>query len=284
MIDINNLKKIATGGQAEIYDLMNGKILRLMLKTEDSFLVDYEYQSMQIAKKSGLLVPEVFDKVQVGDRPGLVMERIDGLTLTKLFQKKPHLLFNRTKELSKIHFNLNKIKAPDQLSDLKKEIRRHTDKSVVINVECKEFVYDLLNQLPDGDRLCHGDFHPGNILMKNGDPYIIDWCAATKADPIADVAHTYLLFRNVPRISGSSNISFKMLKIAGLLSANIYLKTYQEKYSIDPNQFSKWLLVRAAQRTYLGFQSEKEKLSAFIIKCKKDYSNQKNNFKWHLLL
>jgi uncharacterized protein (TIGR02172 family) len=284
MIDINNLQKIATGGQAEIYDLMNGKILRLMLKTDDSFLVDYEYQSIQIAKESGLLVPEIFGKVKVGDRPGLVMERIDGPTLTKLFQKKPHLLFKKTKELSEIHYNLNSIKAPEHLLDLKNEIRKHTNKSIYINIECKEFVYNLLNQLPDGDRLCHGDFHPGNILMKNGDPYIIDWCAATKADPIADVAHTYLLFRTVPKIPGSSSIAFNILKLAGLLSSNIYLKSYGKKYSIDLNQFSKWLLVRAAQRTYFGFQSEKENLTKFIIKCKNDYTNHKNDLKWHLFL
>jgi uncharacterized protein (TIGR02172 family) len=284
MTDINNLKKIATGGQAEIYDLLNGKILRLMLRSNDSFLVDYEYQAMEIAKECGLLVPEVFEKVKVGDRPGLVMERIDGPTLTKLFQKKPHLLFKKTKELSEIHYNLNRIKAPEHLSDLKNEIRKHIDKSDFIDVECKEFVLDLLNQLPDGDRLCHGDFHPGNILIKNGDPYIIDWCAATKADPIADVAHTFLLFRNVPKIPGSSNISFNILKLAGLLSSDIYLKTYEKKYSIDFNQFSKWLLVRAAQRTYIGFQSEKEILSTFIIKCKKDYTSHKNNLKWHLFL
>jgi len=152
------------------------------------------------------------------------MERIDGPTLTKLFQKKPHLLFKKTKELSEIHYNLNKIKAPEHLSDLKNEIRKIIDKSDFIDVECKEFVLDLLNQLPDGDRLCHGDFHPGNILIKNGDPYIIDWCAATKADPIADVAHTFLLFKNVPKIPGSSNISFNILKLAGLVHPIFILK------------------------------------------------------------
>ena len=284
MIDLKEFKKIATGGQAEIYDLLNGKILRLMLRSDESFLVDYEYQSLQIAKKNGLLVPEVFEIVNVENRPGLIMEKIDGLTLTSIFQKKPHLLFKKTKELSEIHYKLNRIKAPENLLNLKTQLKKHIEKSVYFNLDNKNFVYDLLNQLPDGDRLCHGDFHPGNILIKDGNPYIIDWCGATKADPIADVAHTYLLFKNVPRIPGSSWLSFETLNLAGLLSAKTYLKEYQKKQEIDLNQFSKWLLVRAAERTFFGMHSEKESLQKFILKCKKNYEKQKANLNWHNFL
>jgi thiamine kinase-like enzyme len=284
MIDLKEFKKIATGGQAEIYDLLNGKILRLMLRSDESFLIDYEYQSLQIAKKNGLLVPEVFEKVNVENRPGFIMEKIDGLTLTSIFQKKPYLLFKKTKELSEIHYKLNRIKAPENLLNLKAQLKKHIEKSVYINFDIKNFVYGLLNQLPDGDRLCHGDFHPGNILIKDGNPYIIDWCGATKADPISDVAHTYLLFKNVPRIPGSSWLSFEILNLAGLLSAKTYLKEYQKKHDIDLNQFSKWLLVRAAERTYFGMQSEKESLQKFILKCKKDYEKQKANLNWHNFL
>ena len=284
MINIQELKKIATGGQAEIYDLANGKILRLMLRPEDSFLVDYEYQSLQAVKGSGLFVPEVFEKVNVDNRPGFIMEKIEGFNLTKMFQKNPLLLFRKIKELSTVHFKLNQIKAPENLIDLRSRIRKLVDKSDFIDSGTKDFVYEILDQLPDGDRLCHGDFHPGNIIVKDGNPYIIDWCGATKADPVADVAHTYLLFRNVPKIPNSSNISFYMLKLAALLSASTYYKTYNKNYKLDESLFSKWLLVRAAERTYYGMESEKKDLVKFITRCKKDYSDQNENLKWHRLL
>jgi hypothetical protein len=44
------------------------------------------------------------------------------------------------------------------------------------------------------------------------------------------------------------------------------------------------LLVRAAERSYFGMQSEKESLQKFIFKCKKDYDKQKVNLKWYNLL
>jgi Ser/Thr protein kinase RdoA (MazF antagonist) len=33
---------------------------------------------------------------------------------------------------------------------------------------------ERLNQLPDGDALCHGDYHPDNVLMTRNGPIIID--------------------------------------------------------------------------------------------------------------
>ena len=44
-----------------------------------------------------------------------------------------------------------------------------------------------------GDRLCHNDFHPDNIIFRTpeeGGPVIIDWERAGVGDPIADVAGT----------------------------------------------------------------------------------------------
>lgn len=284
IINIRELKKIATGGQAEIFALADGRILRLMLRKEDKFLVDYEYQSLKIVKESGLFVPEVFETVIVDDRPGLIMERIYGPTLISLFQKNPLLLISKTKELSKIHIILNKIKAPEKLIPLKSRIRNLADKSTYIDPACKNFVFTILDQLPDGDKLCHGDFHPGNIIVQNGNPYIIDWCGATKAAAVADIAHTYLLFSNVPRIPGTSILSYTFLKLAGLFSASIYFKTYTKSMKIDMNQFSKWLLVIAAERTFYGLSSEKENLLRFIIKCQKDYSVRNENLKWHKFL
>jgi len=150
----------------------------------------------------------------------------------------------KTRDLSEIHYKLNRIKAPENLLNLKAQLKKHIEKSEYITSDIKNFVYDLLNQLPDGDRLCHGDFH-------------------------------------TPRMHGSSWLSFKILNLAGLLSAKTYFKEYQRKQQIDLDQFSKWLPVRAAERTYIGMQSERESLQKFILKCKKDYNKQKVNLNWH---
>ena len=51
----------------------------------------------------------------------------------------------------------------------------------------------LLAALPDGDRLCHGDFHPLNVLGPPGRELAIDWADAACGPPLADAAQTCVL-------------------------------------------------------------------------------------------
>jgi hypothetical protein len=50
-----------------------------------------------------------------------------------------------------------------------------------------------LAALPDGDRLCHGDFHPLNLVGPVDAPVIVDWLDASSGPPPADACRSYLL-------------------------------------------------------------------------------------------
>jgi aminoglycoside phosphotransferase (APT) family kinase protein len=58
-----------------------------------------------------------------------------------------------------------------------------------------DFARQVLDGLPDGDRLCHGDYHPGNVLQAAGRIAVIDWGAATRGAPETDHARALLLLR-----------------------------------------------------------------------------------------
>jgi Ser/Thr protein kinase RdoA (MazF antagonist) len=53
-----------------------------------------------------------------------------------------------------------------------------------------------LESLPDGDRVCHGDFHPWNIHGSGQGLIIVDWLDACCGNPLADVCRTYVLLRH----------------------------------------------------------------------------------------
>jgi aminoglycoside phosphotransferase (APT) family kinase protein len=46
--------------------------------------------------------------------------------------------------------------------------------------------------------ICHGDLHPFNVLVDDGQTTVIDWTAAVRAEPAYDVAFTSLLLANPP--------------------------------------------------------------------------------------
>ena len=85
--------------------------------------------------------------------------------------------------------------------------------------------------MPDGNRLCHGDLHPENIIGTPEKAVIIDWLNAARGDPAADICRSYLLlFLHVPGI------------------AEAYVDTYCGVSHISRRRVLRWLPVIAAAR------------------------------------
>lgn len=64
---------------------------------------------------------------------------------------------------------------------------------------CDRFGVDLASALAELPapaarlRLCHGDFHPGNVILSPGGPVAVDWFNACRGHPLGDIARTSLL-------------------------------------------------------------------------------------------
>ncbi len=94
----------------------------------------------------------------------------------------------------------------------------------------KTNLLQLIDALPDGDRLCHNDYHPRNILF-DGEKYtVIDWDSATIGDPAGDVAHSYAV----------TLMSDEQL-------ANEYLDRYLRESDMDPARVWQWLPLHAIE-------------------------------------
>src|SRR5438105_2291070 len=59
----------------------------------------------------------------------------------------------------------------------------------------KQAARERLAALPDGTALCHGDFHPDNVLLSPRGPVVIDWSSASRGHPVGDLAWTSRLLR-----------------------------------------------------------------------------------------
>ncbi len=56
----------------------------------------------------------------------------------------------------------------------------------------KKKLFAVIESLPDGDRLCHGDLHPENVMVdEEGELMVIDWLTAGKGCLEADLARTW---------------------------------------------------------------------------------------------
>ena len=156
--------------------------------------LEHEARAMVAARAGGVRCPEPRGVIEVEGRPGLVLERIDGTDGRDGLATRLGRLWGTSGELGDQHARLGMVEAPLELPSVRDSLRDRIERAEVPEaVRLRALEY--LDGLPDGDRICHGNFHPGNLISASDGPVVIDWAGATRGDPVADHARTLLMFR-----------------------------------------------------------------------------------------
>jgi thiamine kinase-like enzyme len=61
--------------------------------------------------------------------------------------------------------------------------------------DIKNIALDILEKLEYKNHLCHFDYQPSHVVSYNKKYYIVDWIHAKLANPILDIASTYVILR-----------------------------------------------------------------------------------------
>jgi aminoglycoside phosphotransferase (APT) family kinase protein len=110
--------------------------------------------------------------------------------------------------------------------------------------------------------LCHGDFHPDNIVLSARGPVILDWVDAARGHPLADVARTALLMQHAALPAHMPGRS--LIEAGRALWYRLYLRRYCQLRSVSPGQVKAWLLPVAAARLSEGIAEEEQLLLGLI--------------------
>lgn len=262
MAHSTELKKIAEGREAEMFAWGDGKILRLLRGSDASARERLEADELVLkgAAERGLRVPAVYEITEVMGRPGLVMERIDGTDLLTIVGRQPWRLLWAAGVTARAQAAMHQVQAPAELPSIKERITRVAGNSPQVPERVGTRALEALAGLPDGDRLCHGDFHPGNILMSSEGPVIIDWSNVTRGDPLADVARTVLMLEIGEPPPGSSPIVTTFARFGGKIMLWSYLRAYRRACALDMELVNRWKAVRIADRLAEAIPGERPAL------------------------
>jgi aminoglycoside phosphotransferase (APT) family kinase protein len=163
---------------------------------------------------------------------------------------------------AELHAAMHGVQAPSDLPTQRERLKRAIERATTLPDDLKRKTLAILETLPDGDRLCHGDLHPENILMTPRGPIIIDWMTAVRGDPLGDVARTVLLMTVGEPPQGTLIRLLTRLMRGWMGSA--YLKRYFQLRPEGRERLNRWLAVTFAARLAEDIQSEREQLSKFV--------------------
>ena len=241
-------RKIADGREAEMFAWGEGTILRLLRDPGGQSRAQREAAAMKAAADRGVRVPAVHGLTTVMGRPGLIMERIEGPDLLTLVGRRPWIVFSIGPICGEVHARLHAAGASSRIRALRETLRQRIESSGRVPDYLAEFAVEILEGLPDGDRLCHGDFHPGNVLMAGETPVVIDWTNATRGDPAGDVARSLVLFRLGQPPPGSPTLVRYLRLVGSKIVTSAYLRAYRRVRPLDMGLVDRWEVVQAAAR------------------------------------
>jgi aminoglycoside phosphotransferase (APT) family kinase protein len=255
---------LGRGRTADVYAWGDGCVLKLYRSWMPRARVEKEYLATQAAQAAGVPVPNTYELVQLEGRHGIVFEKIEGITLLNELQMKPWKLLAISRKLGELHTQIHHSYAPVELSTQRQLIENGIEAATDIIETDKQLIRSYLMQLPDGEFLCHGDFHPDNIILSASGPIIIDWLTATRGDPSADLARTSLLLKT----SGLSDCIPTHVRILFNIFRNLlhamYLRRYLQLCPDRREQIEMWRLplITARLREVEDYPQEKKVLLA----------------------
>jgi len=163
-------------------------------------------------------------------------------------RRRPWLIFHYARRSAALHAEMHgsKVQAdiPHQRSKLAWKIRRAVGLPEVLKLKTLSAVLAM----PGGDRLCHGDFHPGNILVTAQGECVIDWIDAAIGNPLADLARTTIILQG----GADCQEANPLVKAFSRIFHRVYISSYFNLQPGGEGEYQRWLPIVAAARLSEG--------------------------------
>lgn len=249
----------APASTAEVFAWGDGQVLKLYRAEMPREWAIAEDRVGQVVVDAGLAAPAVGGLVEIEGRIGIIYQRLDGPSMLDFLASHLADIPSLGQQFAELHAQMHTCLRPE-LPSQRKSLVRAIQYAPPLPTELKRQVLRRLEQLPDGLAVCHGDYHPGNLVMTDHGPVVIDWMTACCGHPVADVARTALMFRLARVPLDYSPQTRQAIDQARGVFYDAYLSSYLAHRPFPVAEIEEWIPVVAAARLSEGIVDEEEQL------------------------
>ena len=197
-ISVDEKNHIRSGVNSDIYHLDNETVVKVFNKNRGlEFIQDIKANARELFAL-GIPTTMSFDTVKVGDRYGIVYEKMNTPTLAKMAEKDPA----KCEEYGRMMGRL--LKTLHETEDINNEFENYTDKVTewidILEERCGDFITpEIAEKMRSVQRafsrknvIIHGDFHEGNVMLQDGELMLIDIDDISCGNPAFDLISNFL--------------------------------------------------------------------------------------------
>lgn len=191
-ISVDGCELIGKGGHGTVYRLDADTIIKVYDKTEPLDEIEREIEYARNAFISGIPTAIAYDVVKCGEGYGTVFELINSNTFAYVLSNQPEKYDEYSKKYIELVHTLHTTEANTSLlSNIKDLYNKWADDMLeYLNKDEVDLLHEIINSVEDRKTFVHGDIHPKNIMVQDGELLFIDMADITYGHPIFDYAGT----------------------------------------------------------------------------------------------
>ena len=203
-ISVKGCKQIGQGANGEVYRLRDETIVKVFFPSENLQAVEKEDKTSHAVLETGLPAVIPYDTVIVGDgRYGIIYEKLGARTLSETIEEEPENFDKWMTEYVNLYRQVHETDGSKTRLPYAKDVyRRHLSESADwYSKEEMGQLLRLLESIPDRNTLVHGDYHPNNIMVAEGELIMIDLGDFSIGHPVFDFLATAATQANLVELS-----------------------------------------------------------------------------------
>ena len=203
-ISVKGCELIGRGANGEVYRLKDETIVKAFMPGVDLLSVEKEEAVSHTVFESGLPAVIPYDTVRIaGGRFGIVFETLNSKTLSETIEEDPERFDEWIAKYVDLYRMMHEKDGSDYMLPLAKDVyRRHLMESADwYSEEEMDKLMRLLESIPDRNTMVHGDYHPNNIMVSDGELIMIDLGDFSVGHPVFDFLATAATQANLVELS-----------------------------------------------------------------------------------
>ena len=259
---------IAKGANGAVYRYDPETVVKVYFNPDSLPEIERERKNSRAAFVLGVNTAIPYDIVRVGDGYGSVTELLNADPITKLIRRDPEHLDQAVAYFVDTVKHIHTIDAGS--ANLPKLKDNFLDWVAFVKPSLPEDQYEKLHALaealPDPTTLLHGDYHPDNVMVQNGETLLIDMDTLATGHPILELASMYNALVGFSEVNPETCTNFfgfdrEVGKRFWDLSLQRYLNTTDEKILNDVQQKAQIIgCTRLLRRTLRRNEPTREKV------------------------
>ena len=196
VVSVEGCEVIGEGYNGKVFRIDQDNVVKVYKNADALAAIQHEREVARLALILGVPTAISYDVVRVGDSYGSVFELLNARSFAKILAEEPERMEWCVKEYTALLKKVHSIAVPaGKLPPIKPHVLQGIRRAKACLPRASgEKLERLIEEIPESDRMIHGDYHTKNIVLVGDEVLLIDMDTMSVGHPIFELAQMYNSF------------------------------------------------------------------------------------------